>query len=404
VSGIYIHIPFCYCKCRYCDFYSVTDLSQIDDYIPALIREISICSSKYSQYIGTIATIYIGGGTPSLLSTNQLSQIIDACRKNFHVSRKPEITIECNPGTVSLEKFREYKAVGVSRISLGVQSFNDNELQTIGRIHTAKSAEEAVRAAQTAGFDNINIDLMFSIPNQTIESWIYSLNKAISFNLTHVSTYSMTIEKNTPIWSDIQEGKIEKIDEEIDALLYEIAIEKLIDAGFYQYEVSNFAKAGKKCLHNLGYWKRRQYIGFGASAHSYIGTVRRWNHSNLDKYLSKLAQNELPIESSEKITKEMKMMEAAFLGLRSVGLIVKTFQKEFSIDLNKQLMPELLEWKKHNMVKSKMNAVKLTSKGYTVCNQICTRVLNLLDKSDKTVQDKLVNPQINFKKKFGIDN
>jgi len=304
MRGLYIHIPFCKSKCPYCDFNSYANIFDLaEDYTNAVIREMS-------EYPGCrIGTVYFGGGTPSAINPEYIAKILEAAKKHFDILPDAEITMEANPGT--LENVEVYKNAGINRISLGVQSFNDNLLKTLGRIHSGEDAKNAVMMLKNAGFDNISIDLMFSLPGQTPEIWKKDIETAISLPITHISCYGLKVEEGTPFSG----SGVTPQDEETDRALYHMLIDALKENGFSQYEISNFALAGFESRHNLVYWKCGEYIGLGAGAHSYFDGSRYNNIYNVEKYIKggKIHENICRLsaedKAEEKIILQMRLTE-----------------------------------------------------------------------------------------------
>jgi oxygen-independent coproporphyrinogen-3 oxidase len=310
---LYIHIPFCIRKCIYCDFYSVPyDDSMANTYIDALCRELYL----KKDLAGRLRSVYIGGGTPPLLPDECIRKLFEALKEHFTIARDCEITVEANPGTLSESKTDLLLSSGVNRISLGVQSLNDPELLTLGRIHTAGDAVNSVHMIKQAGISNLSIDLMYGIPGQTLSSWARSLSQAIDLEPTHISSYELTPEENTPLHKLIVSHKITMPDEEIILDMYGHAIEYLTGSGYEHYEISNFARAGYRCLHNLNYWDRGEYIGAGAGAHSFVNNVRSQNIKNREKYSAYLNNNRIPETETTEPTAAESLKELIFLGLR----------------------------------------------------------------------------------------
>ena len=284
-SGIYIHIPFCSIKCMYCDFYSITDRSNdIPMFINFLIHEIELSKNKYEQE-WRFDTIFIGGGTPSLLDPKYIDIILNSLNKTFDLSGVKEITMETNPGEAPLERLRGYKSLGINRLSIGFQSFDQTILKFLDRLHTPQDSINTFKNARKAGFDNINADLIFNIPNQSLDRWNDDIEKLIELDLDHISTYSLTVEEGTPLNREVKKGNIIMPNEEIDISMYLSGLEKLISKDYFQYEISNFSKRDRECLHNLHYWSLDPYLSFGPSAHSYNKKKRWWNIKSLDRYL-----------------------------------------------------------------------------------------------------------------------
>ena len=290
MAGLYLHIPFCAKRCIYCDFYSDTRVAYKGDYIRALLREMEIRQADWQNE--PFKTIYFGGGTPSQLHPQELKKILDAIYRYFPVVTHPEITLEANPDDLSGGYIASLTTLPVNRVSIGVQSFDDRELHLLNRRHTAQEAIDAVNRCKEAGFSNIGIDLLFGLPDQSSETWIHSIDKAIELDVPHLSAYNLTYEEGTAIYQMKQKKEINSVDDDVCAQLYSILTEKLADAGFVHYEVSNFARRsvlypdGRISLHNSSYWNGTKYLGLGPSAHSYNKTSRSWNVSDLSEYIA----------------------------------------------------------------------------------------------------------------------
>lgn len=300
--GLYVHIPFCKSRCKYCDFYSTTLLEKRTAYVDHLVKTIPNLAFLDDN---EVQTIYLGGGTPSMLAPEEIGRILEAIRQRWHVLDDAEITMEANPGDLTPEMLGQLHFMGINRLSIGIQSFNDNELRTIGRRHTANEAEEVVRWAQQAGFHNLSIDLMYGLPGQTIESWTASINRALALGVQHISTYCLSYENGTVLTRMRDEGTIHETDEETLRQMYDMLIDRLEEKGYEHYEVSNFALKDYHSRHNSNYWNATPYLGIGAGAHSYDGEKRWWNGPDGT------------IEEVEYLTEEQKRMEAIMLGLRT---------------------------------------------------------------------------------------
>lgn len=333
MAGLYIHIPFCKKRCLYCDFFSTTQLERREEYVQAVLRELEQRKDEAGE---PIRTIYIGGGTPSTLSielTTAINQLI--------TSYQPvEYTIEVNPGDVTKEYLQGLRSLGLNRLSMGVQSFQDELLQLIGRRHNARQAIEAVKIAQEAGFDNISIDLMYALPTQTMEQWSADIETALSLGIQHVSCYGLMYEEGTALTKMLEEGQIEAIDEDTENAMYDMLCDQLQQAGFVHYEVSNFALPGYEAKHNSAYWDHTPYIGIGAGAHSFIPPVRSWNPSDLDAYISGITAQNLQRES-ETLTKDDLYNERMMLGLRTNRGVTKSLiRKDISVYIANGLLRE----------------------------------------------------------------
>jgi oxygen-independent coproporphyrinogen III oxidase len=386
LASLYLHIPFCEHKCIYCDFYSIApvelktgDRSLVNRYLSALKTEIEL-RAEDQRFQEPYETIFLGGGTPSLLHPSEIEEILNMLASRFSIQKNAEITLETNPGTVDRDKLRAFRLAGVNRISMGIQSFHDEDLKFLTRIHTASEAKQCVKDCSAAGFENISFDLIFSLPYQTLEKWKSNLEQAVELQPAHISCYSLIIEPETPLFRMIQSNKVTPIDAELDADLYEFTIDFLTSNGYKQYEVSNFARSGEaakpnfKCRHNLNYWNHTNYLGFGPSAHSFWKNERWWNMSDLKSYIDKLSRYTIPLAGGEHITEAQFIEEFIFLGLRSEGIDLEEFQRRFSHDLsaeNASLFSELIQ-KKQAMIEN--GRIRLTAKGYVLCDEICQKV------------------------------
>ena len=372
--GIYIHIPFCMQKCLYCDFVSYINKSEcVKEYINCMIKEIQ--SYDFKKY--NITTIYIGGGTPSFIESDYIKEIINVIQnkleKNDTRWEDIEITIEVNSGTVTLEKLNDYKTVGINRISLGLQATQDRLLKQIGRIHNYKDFLEAYELLKRVGFNNINVDLMIGLPNQSIKDLKESLEKIIKLDPNHISVYSLIIEDGTPISKLLDEEKIKLPDEEIERQMYWYVKNKLELNGYNHYEISNFSKKGKESKHNLNCWKQKQYIGIGAAAHSYFKDIRYSNTNNIEEYIKNIKENN--IEKNKKIeekqTIEDKKNEFMMLGFRMIeGVNIADFKAKFvdnPLYLYREKIKKLTD---EGLIEVDLNNIKLTNKGLDLANVV----------------------------------
>ncbi len=328
--GIYIHIPFCQGKCPYCDFYSITDLKLIPDYLMALHKEMKMADSD-----GVRAdTLYIGGGTPSILTPKQVGGIVDWAAAFFNLDPTAEMTLEVNPATVTTRDLQDYAAFGFNRLNIGIQSFDDRNLTFLGRRHNAKQALAAVEAGIESGFNNIGFDLIFGLPDQTPSSWKNDLLQALRLSPKHLSCYILSYEKHTQLYNDLRAGKFMELSDLRTADLFRLTHDFLSVAGYEHYEVSNYARgSGWRSKHNQKYWNFKPYIGLGPSAHSCRLPERWWNHRTLDKYLSDLGNSRLPRADAERLDNEQLMIEALYLGLRQYdGIDMQEFQRRFYTD------------------------------------------------------------------------
>ena len=377
MASIYIHIPFCEHKCIYCDFYSIAPTesgevytSKVDGFLTALETEIQL-RAQDARFHESIETIFFGGGTPSLLRSSEIEKILNLLASQFSIQPNAEITVETNPGTVDKQKLKEFHSTGINRISMGIQSFFDDDLRFLTRIHTAAEAKQCVLDAFAAGFTNVSFDLIFSLPCQSLMRWKSNLERAIQLQPTHISCYSLIIEPETPLFNMVQSKQVTPLDADGDADLYEVTIEFLTSHGYEQYEVSNFARQKFKCRHNINYWNHSNYLSFGPSAHSYWTNDRWWNISNIASYIEQLNMVTLPLAGGEHLSEAKLMEEAIFLGLRSEGIDFEQFHRRFGRDLsqeNSSLISDLIQQERARVDNGRL---RLTAKGYLVCDEIC---------------------------------
>jgi len=326
MSGIYIHIPFCKQACFYCDFHFSTSLKKKEDMISALVKEIEIRKTELNNSI--IETIYFGGGTPSVLSTDEIETLIDAVYKNFAVVENPEITLEANPDDLSEEKIMELSKSPINRLSIGIQSFFEKDLKLMNRAHNSDEAKKCLTLA-TQYFDNISVDLIYGIPDCTNQEWQENIKTALSFGVPHISSYALTVEPKTPLASFIKKGIIKNVDDEKAQEQFHILIDELEKASFVHYETSNFGKEAFFSKNNSSYWLGKSYLGIGPSAHSFDGNQRSWNVRNNSKYLNSISENKLPIER-EILSKNDRYNEYIMTGLRTIwGVSFDKIKNEF---------------------------------------------------------------------------
>lgn len=373
--SIYVHIPFCTSKCRYCDFPSQAAPKELyDDYVKALLREIIL----KKQQLGTFSadTIYFGGGTPSLLSAEQIAQILNALKTAFKVTDTAEITLEANPGTVNLTKLKALKNIGINRLSFGVQAAQNTLLKELGRIHTVEDAKKAIDNAQTARFDNISLDLMYGLPHQTLAMLKESVDWLINRNPRHISIYGLQIEKGTPFFAMQQEGNLPLPNDETIEKMYDYITEELPKCGFKRYEIANFAQKNYESRHNLGYWQDKPYVGFGCAAHSYYNFKRTYNEHNINLYIKACNKNLLPIFEEEKFNTQTWMEEFCFLALRTAkGIDKNKFKTNFHRDIHAvydKVIEQLLAQK---LLSENDNYIFLTPLGMKFGNQVFEKFL-----------------------------
>lgn len=332
-AGLYIHIPFCSHICGYCDFYTVVlRKSAIPTYLDALTQEILIYSRDSAFGSLSYETLYFGGGTPSLLSARQLGLLIDQVTGAFRFVDDPEVTLETNPGTVDLAKLQDLRAVGVNRLSLGVQSFDSHEIKALDRDHDIEDSVRAYESARGAGFENVSLDLMFGISGQRLLDWQRTLKRVTELRPDHISTYSLTYEEGTPFHKKLQKGLFEAIPCSLHREMFLATLTNLRDAGYHHYEVSSYARPTYHCRHNQKYWDGSPYLGLGVSAHSYMGNRRFWNVRDMKRYCESLNMNDLPIDGEEWLSSESRVFERVILGLRQRrGIDLNSFETEFGV-------------------------------------------------------------------------
>lgn len=370
--SLYVHIPFCKKKCAYCDFPSYDGRDElIPQYLDALNFELEYYYSLYKR--PAVRTIYVGGGTPTLLADEQLSTLFTTIKNDFDIENGAEITIEANPGTITREKLKTLINAGVNRLSLGAQTFNNSHLKKIGRIHNDREIIDAFNMAREAGFENINLDLIFALPGESMKDWQESLAKAIKLNPEHISTYNLQLEEGTPLHAEKLKGGLKLPDEGTELEMYKYAIKYLEDNGYSHYEISNFAKPGRECRHNLIYWTMQNYIGAGAGAHSFIDNARTANSPSLEKYLTK---DMAAIKTEHRNTKKESMQEMIFLGLRLIqGFNIGDFTNRFGISMREIYKKELAELIDEGLIELNGKNIRLTENGLFLANEVFKRFL-----------------------------
>ena len=341
-SGIYLHVPFCKFKCPYCDFYSIEsgdgDKSLRTNFVQSLLKEIESTQENLTE----VATIFFGGGTPSILKGSEMESIFFGLRDKFNIRSDAEITVEVNPGEVDLERLTSYYDSGVNRLSIGAQSFQIEELKTLGRIHSPEETAETVSIAKTAGFTNYNLDLIYAVPGQTVDSLIDNVRSVIALKPNHISVYSLTYEKNTPYYSMRENGNLIPIEGKLEEEMRNSILFLLKEEGYHRYEISNYSLDGYESQHNSSYWRGKSYVGFGPSAHSFDGKRRWWNVRDVNQYIKKIDSGESPVAGSEELNKEQLMFEQLFLALRtSYGLEISSFEKEFNLKFSDHYKSQL---------------------------------------------------------------
>ncbi len=367
-TSLYIHIPFCIKKCIYCDFLSVPyDEETAAAYMDAVSRELDM-RQREAQ---TLQTVYIGGGTPTTIPAPALAGLIRKIMDSFGMASYAEVTVESNPGTLDRDVVKELSDAGMNRLSIGVQSLDNDELKLLGRIHTVEDALRAIASARRANVENMSIDLIYGIPGQTHDVWLRTIGMALELSPAHISAYELTPEGATPLVDLISQRRLEKPDEDSTIRMYYSAIEKLNAGGYNHYEISNFAKPGFECRHNLNYWNRGDYIGIGAGAHSFVRGERIKNTGDIRKYIRTLLEGKLPEQESTVISRKDAIKETVFLGLRKTeGLDAGEFIEAFGVDLgeaSKELVAD-------GLLEPHRGRVRLTQKGIVISNAVIIKL------------------------------
>jgi oxygen-independent coproporphyrinogen-3 oxidase len=378
--SLYLHIPFCHTRCHYCDFNTYAGMLPLrEPYVRALITEVELAGHLAQLADGATRrsrTIFFGGGTPSLLTVEQIKRLLSACREAFAVDEEAEITLEANPGTLSAEQLAGLREAGVNRLSLGSQSFDTELLQTLGRIHTPEEIVQALCNARAAGFHSINLDFMFGLPGQTMQHWITTLDRALALRPEHFSLYSLIVEEGTNFYTWANEGRIIPGDEDLCADMYEYADERLLAEGYENYEISNWALPGHQSRHNLTYWHNLPYIGMGAGAHSFFGGRRFSNVLDPQEYIRLLKKQHRPEAECESIDRRQEMSETAFLGLRTAqGLHLPTFAERFAESFTQFIGSRLRQVEDAGLLERDHAWIRLSKRGRLLGNEVFLRIL-----------------------------
>lgn len=378
MAGIYLHIPFCIHKCFYCDFYSIGKKAVSNDFIDAICNEIKLRANCSDWKDLKFNTVYFGGGTPSLMTPEQTEKIVSSLYRYYCINEEAELTIECNPGSAELQFLKEYRKLGFNRLSLGVQSFNAEELIFLERVHSADEAQSAYNKAQESGFDNIGIDLIFGIPGQTIQTWNISLERAINIYPKHLSVYNLTYEMGTPLYIAQEKGKVIKADEGIEEEMFYIAHNKLVNAGYLHYEISNYCLPGFQSKHNSNYWNHSKYLALGPSAHGFTGKERYWNIASLNKYIKLCLSEELPESGREQISDEDKINEIIMLGLRALNLDLSQLNNLIDSKNSQDILKYLRILENNKILVIENDIVRLTQSGMLLSNEIAAKIASFI--------------------------
>lgn len=378
--SLYLHIPFCHTRCHYCDFNTYAGILPLrEPYVRALLTEITLAGEIARLPDGSprrARTIFFGGGTPSLLTVEQITRLLEQCRQSFALDEDIEISLEANPGTLNGEQIQGLRAAGVNRLSLGSQSFDASLLNTLGRIHSPEEIIQAVHFARQAHFSSINLDFMFGLPGQSMLHWRETLDQAVKLRPEHLSLYSLIIEEGTPFFTWVHEGRITPGDEDLCADMYEYAEERLRAEGYENYEISNWALPGHQCRHNLTYWWNLPYIGMGAGAHSFFGGKRFSDVLNPQEYIRLLKAGQLPTAESEEVTRQQEMSETAFLSLRTaMGLHLPTFTERFGETFDNFVGERLHRVAEAGLLERENDWIRLSAHGRLLGNEVFFRLL-----------------------------
>ncbi|MCL5045408.1 MAG: radical SAM family heme chaperone HemW [Actinobacteria bacterium] len=378
--GLYVHVPFCLRKCGYCDFNSYPGLhpALAVDYLRAVGREaLSYLEGSYGPVRPgpvsdrPMASVFFGGGTPTVLSGEALADGLRFILKNFQVAPGAEISVEANPGTVDEAKLRRLAEAGFNRLSLGVQAFQDRLLERIGRVHRSAEVVRSVDAARAAGFRNLNLDLIFGLPGQTIADWRQSLERAVALCPEHIAAYSLKVEKGTPFHAEQEQGTLELPSEDEELEMYDLTVEILRAAGYEHYEISNFARPGRRSVHNQIYWRDEEYLGLGAGAHSYLSGTRWRNVAAPREYIARLEAGKSPAEEIEHLTRAQEMSETAFMGLRMLqGLTKRRFEERFGVSLDEVYGHEIRRLRAEDLLEDTGETIRLTDRGLRLGNRV----------------------------------
>jgi oxygen-independent coproporphyrinogen III oxidase len=365
--GLYIHIPFCKQKCSYCDFNSyVCDEDKVQSYIDALIKEIKMYN-KQAQF--KFKTVFFGGGTPTFIHYKHIEAVMDEIKP--YIVEDAEVSMECNPGTVNLESLKEYKKMGINRLSIGLQAWQPELQKALGRIHNTEQFLTNLEQAREAGFENISADLMFALPGQSLEMWLETVERVASLGLKHISCYSLKVEEGTPFYNLYQRNELKLPEEELDREMYHNGIDLLNKKGLKQYEISNFAAPGYECKHNLIYWENKEYLGVGAGSHSKLDGVRFNNFKSIGAYIEQINNKTIPIEEKNIITVEEDMWETIILFLRlNKGLDIHYFNNKYKVDFMGKYTTAINKIMKNKLAEIVDNHLMLTALGMDISNSV----------------------------------
>ena len=372
-SSVYIHIPFCTTKCYYCAFNTYTfHKEQAKAYLTALRTEMEL----YAAETNPLQTVFIGGGTPSILSASTLSQLLNDVHQHFQITHNSEITVECNPGTVDAEKLNVMRENGVNRLSFGLQAMKDETLKQLGRIHTVSEFMESYHLAREHGFENINIDLIFALPEQTMEAWHHTLNKVIALEPEHISAYNLVMEEETPFYEQLQAGELHLPSEDTEADMFQYTIETLTSHGYTHYEICNFAKPNHLAKHNLVYWNNQACIGLGAGACGYVNGTRYTNIRGIAPYIKELSKRSKPIADTERLTGNAEKAETLMLALRKrEGISLEAYRNRFGEEIETAFGRILKKWIDTELLERTPTHLRLTARGLFLANEVFVELM-----------------------------
>ena len=377
MAGIYLHIPFCKQACHYCDFHFSTSMKSRDDVVSCMMKELETRAIELEDQ--PVSTVYFGGGTPSLLSGDEIKRFLEKIRAKFNVESSIEATLEANPDDLNAEKIKALKEAGINRLSIGIQSFREEDLKLMNRAHTASQADYCVKQAQDLGIDNISIDLIYAIPGQTIGLWKENIRRAIDLNVRHISSYCLTIEEKTAFGNWLSKGKMTNVPDEIAEAHFLTLHDELGAAGFNHYEVSNFCQPGYNSKHNSAYWNGVNYLGVGPSAHSFDGKKRRWNVSNNFGYIKSLSLGESYFEMEE-LTDQMHFNEYLMVGLRTAkGIDTAYLQQKYGVNLLKQYADPIATWLQEGKLTQNESWLQPTVKGFLFSDRMASEMFEVND-------------------------
>jgi oxygen-independent coproporphyrinogen-3 oxidase len=372
MAGIYIHIPFCKTRCIYCDFYTITNETRMDDFVKTVCIEAQLRKKEIAEFVHTV---YFGGGTPSRLNANHFEQIFETLFREYAIDPNAEITLEVNPDDLTSDYLAMLHDFPFNRLSMGIQSFDENELKFLGRRHSARQAIDSVAACQQNGFDNISIDLMYGLPNQTIEIWEKNLHQAIALDVQHISAYHLIYEDHTRLEALRWNGKVHAVDEELSNQMFLLLIERLTENGFEHYEISNFAKNGLYSQHNTAYWRDEKYLGLGPAAHSFDGQNRSWNVASLTRYIEAINSGTLPSEN-EYLDIYTQYNEFILTRLRTMwGANIQQLKAKFGEELFNYCLMNAQKYLENHLLKIENGNLKLTRKGIFISDGIMSDLM-----------------------------